>query len=347
MNKITKIEALRGFVALYVALAHVFVDRSHFANYNFSFLWQYGDAGVAIFFVISGFVIQLSYEKSKDKSFKLYFFKRFFRIYIPLIIIFITNFLILFFQNDIYGFSYERVITNLLMLQNLNDSNSIFMPLFNNGPLWSLAYEWWYYMMFFFLATYLSKYSSKIVYIVSLVSCIIYLFYSVFVVQMMIDMSLWWMGVEVAKLYLRKERQSLSNLKIPLFVIFIEILILYMFNENGDFYIHLLKGFICILIGLFWYSIQWKYFDKTIGLFLPLGRISYTLYISHWFLIHQAVYLNKYIYRFGAFRYLIYFIICILFCYVVEVLLYPILNKYFMQKIFPFKYIINQKLNQP
>lgn len=333
MNKIKQIEAIRGFVALYVALAHVFVDRSHIAGYNFSFLWQYGDAGVAIFFIISGFVIQLSYEKSKDKSFKTYFLKRFLRIYIPLIIVFIANYLILYFQNNIYGFSLDRVITNLLMLQNINDIQSIFMPLFNNGPLWSLAYEWWYYMMFFFLATYLSRYSSKIIYSISIVSSFIYLVYPVFVVQMMIDMSLWWLGVEIARLYLKREKQSINNLKIPLVIICSEILILYFFDSNSDFYIHLLRGFICILIGLFWYSIKWKYFDKTIGLFLPLARISYTLYISHWFLIHQATYLNDYIYRFGAFRYLIYFIICILFCYAVEVVLYPKLNRFFMNRI--------------
>ena len=42
-----------------------------------------GWVGVAIFFVVSGFCIHLSHERSRLKSFKVFFIRRFFRIYPP------------------------------------------------------------------------------------------------------------------------------------------------------------------------------------------------------------------------------------------------------------------------
>jgi len=55
------------------------VSRSFLALYPIT----YGSAGVAIFIVVSGFCIHLSYERSKDKSWLLFVKKRFFRIYPP------------------------------------------------------------------------------------------------------------------------------------------------------------------------------------------------------------------------------------------------------------------------
>lgn len=339
MKKITKIEALRGFVAVYVTFAHVFHDRSYaLADYNF--IWNYGDLGVTIFFIISGFVIQLSYERSKDKSFKSYFFKRFFRIYIPLIFVFIANYFVQLMEFGVEGFTFPRLITNLLMLQNTNDPNSIFAPLFNNGPLWSLAYEWWYYMIFFFIINKLKEKASAIIFTLGISCSILYQFYPVFIVQMLIDMIIWWVGVEMAKLYLSDKKMSFVNLKYPLLVLFISTMII-TFTEPTEgkqflFNTHLWRGLIAICIGLLWYKAKWKFFDKTIGLFLPFAGISYVIYISHWFLVHQATFLH---FLFGRSRlvYLIYFVICLMFSYLVEKIIYPKLNKFFMGNIFPRK----------
>ena len=45
--------------------------------------FTFGWLGVAIFFAVSGFCIHLSYEKAKAKSFKVFFVRRFFRIFPP------------------------------------------------------------------------------------------------------------------------------------------------------------------------------------------------------------------------------------------------------------------------
>lgn len=337
MNKITKIEALRGFVAIYVTFAHVFHDRFYgLSEYNF--IWNYGDLGVTIFFIISGFVIQLSYEKSKDKSFKTYFFKRFFRIYIPLIFVFVANYFVQLMEFGIEGFTVPRLITNLLMLQNTNDPDSIFAPLFNNGPLWSLAYEWWYYMIFFFIINKLKEKASIIIYTLGIISSILYQFYPVFVVQLMIDMLIWWFGVELARLYMSNLKISFNTLKYPLGVLILSTLIITFTEPTEDkqflFNTHLWRGIVAIFIGLLWYKAKWKFFDKTIGLFLPFASISYVIYISHWFFVHEATFLH---FLFGRSRlvYLIYFVICLVFSYLVERVIYPKLNKFFMSKVFP------------
>ena len=46
----------------------------------------YGNAGVAVFFVVSGFCIHLSYKRSEDKRWILFANKRFFRIFPPYIL---------------------------------------------------------------------------------------------------------------------------------------------------------------------------------------------------------------------------------------------------------------------
>lgn len=298
MNKIKRIEALRGFVAVYVTFSHVFHDRLYGSPIltKLSFLFNLGDLGVVVFFVISGFVIQLSFEKSKDKTFKSYFFKRFFRIYIPLIIVFIANYIVQTFEYGVEGFTMPRLITNLLMLQNNNTPDSIFSPLFNNGPLWSLAYEWWYYMIFFVLISRFKQKSSIIVYTLGIASSIMYQFYPVFIVQLFIDMLLWWFGVEMARLYLAGKSFSFYNLRLPLLAILLSSVIITLTEpkEGMDFLFntHLWRGFGAIIIGLFWYKWRWIFFNQTIGLFLPFASISYVIYISHWFLVHQATYLH-------------------------------------------------------
>lgn len=238
------------------------------------------------------------------------------------------------------GFTVPRLITNLLMLQNNNTPDSIFSPLFNNGPLWSLAYEWWYYMIFFLIINKLKDKAKYIVYALGLISSVLYQFYPVFIIQLFIDMLIWWFGVELAKIYLANKEFSFKNLIEPLLVLLTSVVIITFTEstENREFVhnTHLWRGLGAIVVGLLWYKIKWKGFNQTIELFLPFASISYVIYISHWFLVHQATFLH---FLFGRSRlvYLIYFVICILFSYLVERIIYPRVNSFFIKKIYPNK----------
>lgn len=318
MRKIIRVEALRGFVALYVVLAHLF----HL---------DFGDTGVVIFFVISGFAIQLSFSKSKDKTFKTFFLKRFFRIYIPLIFVFITSYFLFSVSNVEYYFSWKQVISNLLMIQHLH-TYPFFWPLFSNGPLWSLAYEWWYYMLFFFLMTILPKKADTIVYTICVAGTIINIyFFQFFISSVMTDLSLWWLGAEMAKSYINKGKIAFTftELRSPLLMIVFSTVVL--FFADSEFYVHLFSGLCCVIIGIFWCKYNWCFFDKLIGLFLPLGRISYTIYIAHYPLLIQATYLDSYIVS-NLMKNIIYFIVLIIYCYLIEVVIYPPLYNFFKHR---------------
>jgi peptidoglycan/LPS O-acetylase OafA/YrhL len=101
-NKLDKLEAVRGFAALYVVLHHMFDSGIYFFGINFSFLFRFGQEAVILFFILSGFVISYSFEKSINKSFSLFFTKRFMRIYLPLIIVCITHYLLQVYDKDEY-----------------------------------------------------------------------------------------------------------------------------------------------------------------------------------------------------------------------------------------------------
>jgi len=164
-NKLTKLDAIRGFTALYVVFHHSFFSENFIiANYNLSFLFKFGQEAVIVFFLISGFVIGYSFENSENKSFWSYFQKRFYRIYIPLCIIMITQYTILSVENGmLINPQWLQLSGNIFMLQDVATlkPNVICSPYLGNYPLWSLSYEWWFYMSFYMVY----KMTSKIQYL--------------------------------------------------------------------------------------------------------------------------------------------------------------------------------------
>src|SRR5207244_10713835 len=92
-GKLYRLEAIRGLAAIYVLFNYVFIKGPVINGKDYSFLFHFGQEAVILFFLLSGFVIEYSFQKSTDKSFKLYFLKRFLRIYIPLLLIFVVNFI--------------------------------------------------------------------------------------------------------------------------------------------------------------------------------------------------------------------------------------------------------------
>jgi hypothetical protein len=155
--------------------------------------------------------------------------------------------------------------------------------------------------------------------------------------------AIWWVGVILSELYIRKEEICLKNLLIVFKSLIILIIILLInlivnkskieknlgFTSIGTSPFLELRHFIFALISLlfviFWKNTGWKYFNQTIGLFQPFAIFSYGLYISHYVLIVQAHYLNQYIID-SNIRLCLYLIICILFSYILEKYIYQIIK---------------------
>jgi peptidoglycan/LPS O-acetylase OafA/YrhL len=135
------------------------------------FFAGFGHAAVTVFFVVSGFLVggrNILSIKEKGFDIREYFTHRFSRIYVVFIPALIFGFLIdclgikLFNDSGIYNhpdhfytnpfgnniadhMSLEIFAGNVMQLQTI-----IVSSLGSNGPLWSLANEWWYYVAFGF-----------------------------------------------------------------------------------------------------------------------------------------------------------------------------------------------------
>lgn len=153
MSKLTSIylDLLRIFAAFGVFFHHC--NFPWFSN-NFFFDEDKGHKLVAIFFVMSGFLIAYSVE-NKEKDFKIYMIDRLSRLYsvvIPAIIL--TYFL------DSIGRSFDPVLYQNLAPENnqiiralssllfLNQIQGFCIKPSTNIPFWSIGYEFWYYLLF-------------------------------------------------------------------------------------------------------------------------------------------------------------------------------------------------------
>ena len=176
------LSASRWAAAFFVVIYHVFgisVSYSGPQSLPFRcvhFLCGFGHIAVIVFFVISGFLVGGgNILRLENKGFDLidYFIHRFARIYTVLLPALIAGFMLdrlgitLFDGSEIYhhpdGF-YSNEFGNDLtthlglvtFIGNLLQLQTIAVSTFgSNGPLWSLANEWWYYVVFgFFMVAY-------------------------------------------------------------------------------------------------------------------------------------------------------------------------------------------------
>jgi peptidoglycan/LPS O-acetylase OafA/YrhL len=133
----------------------------HHASRTFLLLLPagFGWSGVSIFFVVSGFCIHLSHERSKVKSFKVFFARRFFRIYPPYFVALL--FFALFFpltrlkMNSLDDFA--QLGSHLYLLHNF-DQRSFFGI---NPAFWSIAVEAQLYLLYPVLLLFVRRFGWK------------------------------------------------------------------------------------------------------------------------------------------------------------------------------------------
>jgi hypothetical protein len=182
MNSSTSdfLNASRWIAAFLVVLGHVFsisISMDHYYDIpdrslllrGLHFFSGFGHIAVIVFFVISGFLVGgRAILRSLNQEFRVtdYFSHRFSRIYTVFIPALIVGYIIdwsgiKFFNSSgvyihpeqFYGnplgnditkhLSLKIFVGNLMQLQTITVSS-----LGSNGPLWSLANEWWYYVVF-------------------------------------------------------------------------------------------------------------------------------------------------------------------------------------------------------
>ncbi|WP_256003337.1 acyltransferase family protein [Pedobacter deserti] len=348
-NKLEKLEAIRGIAALYVVFHHSFFSE-HFIvlGFNLSFFFKFGQEAVILFFLMSGFVIGYSFEKSRDKGFRNYFQKRFYRIYIPLFLVFLGHYILSSIEaNGLVQVDIWQLVANVFMLQDVSSlkPNVIADPFLGNAPLWSLSYEWWFYMTFYLLYSLRSRHVNlnSEVFVIVAVSSVSYLVFPNFLNRLLMYYGIWWVGVAMAKSFIAHNKVVLSDLFVPFSGILIATLVL-SFNA----YIHAgtissigvsplleLRHFafalVAVLIALLWQSRKWRFFDMIFGKFAVFAPVSYVLYISHYFLVSHARYLSVINNKYVAFT--LYLGVALGFSYLIEVVVYPRAKKIITQRI--------------
>lgn len=344
-NRLEKLEALRGFAALYVVLFHTLPQKIYLLGINVGTLFRFGPEAVIVFFVLSGFVIKYTYERSADKSFRFYFIRRFIRLYIPLFFIFILGYAIkCFTEGRLADPEWPTLLGNIFMLQDVisQKPHVVAAAYMGNGVLWSLSYEWWFYMLFFFLVTNIkTEKLNQWVNILVIVAAASYLVYPFIVNRLAMYFAIWWIGVRFAEIYIKGEKYSIKSILPYGYVLLIITAIL-----GLNLYLHYgytktytyplvaypfieLRHFVFAILVMFgaviWHNLHWRGFNTLFGVFKHLAPCSYVIYISHHYLVVEASYLsfihNKVI------EYSLYIIIMILFSYLLEVVVYNRIRK--------------------
>jgi peptidoglycan/LPS O-acetylase OafA/YrhL len=344
-GRLDKLEALRGFAALYVVFFHALPQKFYLWGINVGVLFRFGPESVILFFILSGFVIKYTYERSKDKSFRHYFIRRFIRLYIPLLIIFILGYVIKCIHEGTFANpELWQLAGNIFMLQDVitQKPNVLCGVYMSNGPLWSLSYEWWFYMLFYFVVNRIK--SDKLnfwIAILTVTAAASYLIYPFFINRLLMYFAIWWIGVRFATTYISNEKFTIKGY-LPYGAVLLTITMLMglnLFIHRADIetyqypysafpiieFRHFSFALIMMFSAIIWQKFRWFAFDAIFGVFKYIAPCSYVIYISHQYLVVHATYLkflNSPVLEFS-----IYLVVMIAFAFFIEVFVYNKLKK--------------------
>ncbi len=352
--KLKKLEALRGFAALYVVANHIialdFVKRSVPEIERLPF--RFGQEVVMMFFLLSGFVIYLSVHLSESKdpntNFPKYLLKRFVRIYPILISAFILSAIAALINGYHFTLNDARLlICNIFMMQDINKPDNTVLPFLDNYPLWTLSYECGFYLMFypiyvlFIKSKTVNLSSTYVVLFMSMCAWLVYMLSPNHILIVIAYFSLWWTGVACAQIYLQHKTFNFTLLK----PVILSLIVMTLFTSiptikaiiNNEYYApadypvivvrHYATALLMILGGLAWWRINLKGFDYIFGAFGRFAPISYALYVIHYVFIHFN---TTSVHPFAVLT--IELAMAFLTAYLLEIKLQPLFNKIFFPK---------------
>lgn len=217
MKKLSGIEAIRGFAAVYVFFHHLNPFRGTFIEP----LFHFGQEAVILFFVISGFVIYLSATKEgQAPGMRTYVVSRAVRIYPIFIVSLGLAGIAGAVTHDAACVNTPSLVGNLLMLQDASalKPGVLFDTFCGDDPLWSLSYEVWFYVAFaiiFFRINGAWTLHRAIAIGLSLIGALTYVIHPNAISLYAGYFIVWWSGVELAREYRMTGRVSIRA-QIPL-----------------------------------------------------------------------------------------------------------------------------------
>ncbi|WP_028981507.1 acyltransferase family protein [Sporocytophaga myxococcoides] len=294
-SKLRKLESVRGVAAVYVVFHHI--NQLYPFKYNYlNYIFRFGQEAVILFFLMSGFVIYYSIfsKENQPKDFKSYFVKRFKRIYplftLALLLSYVTS---CFYSGEILPVQSGVLIGNLLNLQDFSSGKpGVWVnPYYGNLPLWSLSYEWWFYMIFWVIIKIPFNRQFICVCAISALGVISYSLFPNSASLVLTYLVIWWVGAELAKLYLTKTTiryKDIVQLLIGLGTVSL-VLLIPVIKNVGSLQMglhpvlelrHFLVSIFFILCAITWKQFQFIGFEPIFGMFSHIAPISYGIYIS-------------------------------------------------------------------
>jgi peptidoglycan/LPS O-acetylase OafA/YrhL len=319
---------------VYVVLHHMLPHRLIWAGIDVGVLFRFGQEAVILFFLLSGFVVNYSHRKSADQSGGLYFFKRFSRIYIPLVFVYLVSYLLVCLKySAIVPIDARGLLLNLFMLQDASalKPGVIVDPYMGNDPLWSLGYECWFYALYFPCWKWISDAHSrsKLVFLVSVASAIVYAVHPDFASRLLMYLGIWWAGVHMADLFIDRNAINLRGMAWPvcslLAICMVDVFFMLMHSSGEALRFgfhpvlelrHHAFAFLAIMFAFAWRKIGWVGFELSISPFKVVAPISYAIYIGHHHLLVDATYFEFLGNR--VVEYALYIFVLLVFAYFLE-----------------------------
>ncbi|VAW39392.1 Permease of the drug/metabolite transporter (DMT) superfamily [hydrothermal vent metagenome] len=274
------IQALRGVAAMLVLMHHALPNfqAMNLSNSVVEFVGKFGYIGVDVFFVISGFVMaKTTIDKPKGLPLvKVFLSKRFLRIYLGFLPVFVLALLYYYQFNP--GYLAKKEILQSLTLINPN------MFVLVISPAWSLTYELYFYLLVALLL-FSNKTKPQIVFGM-LVFLVIVKNITIPILQYRwLDFFLSSLLLEfISGYFLCYYLDVLSKKKLlPLVVILGTI------SLGFGLYLNIGYGYMRVLtFGVFAFSLVWFFvlLEKNSvfvvkGFLKKIGDSSYTLYLTH------------------------------------------------------------------
>jgi peptidoglycan/LPS O-acetylase OafA/YrhL len=297
--KITRLESLRGFAAIYVLLSHLSSNYLHAQGSWIGQPFRYAQEGVLLFFLLSGFVIYYSWHEHRGtKNFAHFFYKRFRRIYPIFFLALLLAYAVTCLAKGFHAPDLGQLLGNLFMTQGFeHDPGWQSQPFMGNGPLWSLSYEWWFYMMFYPLYVYVPAAAQKyIVLAISLIGVIGAELSPNIFFHILASFPLWWCGVEFAREYVAHRtftlRRQAGTIALLTLVGLAHACVVYHWKTASlplnviDYPLvklrHYAVGLVLVFLFFAWRKTGYIGFDWTLGRFEIFAGMSYAIYVLHY-----------------------------------------------------------------
>ncbi|MRN01059.1 acyltransferase [Riemerella anatipestifer] len=261
-NRVTELDALRGIAAMVVVLFHYVHMSKELIGLNLGIdrvqtLFSYGQYGVHLFFVISGFVIFMTAEKVSNPI--VFLKKRAIRLYPSYWLCSLITFLtVIFLGPENLKVNFSDFLVNLTMVPDVFKVPNV------DGVYWTLKIEIFFYLVIasIMLVKQLNK-ATFIIYVYFLLGVLIFTLLRPLLYYYYGLLSI--LGINFYQLW-KKDKQSFHNL----FQVILVVL--------GAFFYGTTFLTLTVIFYLFIFN---KLQFLNIKVLLLLGRISYVLYLIH------------------------------------------------------------------